>query len=751
MHKDTFATLKLATLKLAGLVLVIFLAYLLRSALIEPPAVDPGHAFNTERAHARLARILGDEAPHPVDSAANDAVIARLVTEIETLGFQPILRDEHHCVTRQSAMICARLQNIAFWVTEPAPNAVLLLSHHDSVPAGPGASDDGAGVASSLEIASLMKSRDLTRPLLVLITDGEEPGLMGANMFVTKDPLAKMVGAVVNMEARGISGLAASFQTSRPNSRDLKTLTGTTRLPAASSLNADVYELLPNDTDLSEFLPLPIDAVNLAYTGDVAFYHTPGDTLANMDKRALFHLGASGLASAEAFLAQSGTEPESQLIYVDILGMGVLAMPVWLGAMFIILAGLFAILLLWRERKTTQIWRVLIIPPLALLLGIGLAVGANWLVGLIRIEALFGAAYPMALRGLHASAGLTGAVFIYTFLTRTDDPKALLGATWLWTSLIGLAAFAFIPGAMIFFASSLAIFAAASVLFLLGQNGAAYGLSAAGTLLFAVIALPLSALGERGLFIEASAPFAITAILIFSYAAPLIWPKGSALLRSFWMTLMGAATLTLGFLAASLLVPAYSENAPRALSISHVQSNQFDGAYWSVASSQAVPAQMRAIMPFEAGTLPILGGDRQLASAVNIPSTLQASISANEIIGDVRKLKVNINAPQSDRLVLSFSASKLASGVTFNGQTLAEKDTVSRVVCSGRTCQIAALTLEFPADAENIVLHAVSSRFGLGDTGESLVNARPNSAIPKQLGDVRIEHIRLTANPASAP
>ena len=244
-----------ATLKLSALLAILFLAYLFRSMLVEPPSVDSAHAFNTERAFERLTGILGDEVPHSVDSAANDAVISRLITQITALGFTPIVRDQPHCKRSGSRLICARIQNIAFWVTEPAPNAVLLLSHHDSVPAGPGASDDGAGVAASLEIAHLMASRTLPRPLLVLITDGEELGLIGANMFVETDPLAKMVGAVVNMEARGVSGLSALIQTSRPNGRDLKTLASATRLPAASSLNADIYELLPNDTDMTEPMP----------------------------------------------------------------------------------------------------------------------------------------------------------------------------------------------------------------------------------------------------------------------------------------------------------------------------------------------------------------------------------------------------------------------------------------------------------------------------------------------------------------
>jgi len=60
MHKDTATTLKLASV-----LLILFCAYLFKSALIAPPKVDTAHEFNTQRAFNRLARILGDETPHP--------------------------------------------------------------------------------------------------------------------------------------------------------------------------------------------------------------------------------------------------------------------------------------------------------------------------------------------------------------------------------------------------------------------------------------------------------------------------------------------------------------------------------------------------------------------------------------------------------------------------------------------------------------------------------------------------------------
>src|SRR5690606_40854732 len=53
--------------------------------------------------------------------------------------------------------------------------AVLLAAHYDSVAAGPGAADDGAGVAALLEVARALKARRPPRRTVVLLfSDGEE-------------------------------------------------------------------------------------------------------------------------------------------------------------------------------------------------------------------------------------------------------------------------------------------------------------------------------------------------------------------------------------------------------------------------------------------------------------------------------------------------------------------------------------------------------------------------------------------------
>ena len=54
-----------------------------------PLAADaPAAVFSAGRAHAELEAILGDGRPHPIGSAANAAVRARLVERLSALGYE---------------------------------------------------------------------------------------------------------------------------------------------------------------------------------------------------------------------------------------------------------------------------------------------------------------------------------------------------------------------------------------------------------------------------------------------------------------------------------------------------------------------------------------------------------------------------------------------------------------------------------------------------------------------------------------
>jgi hypothetical protein len=78
-----------------------------------PEQAAPGE-FDTGRALARLQRILGDQRPHPVDSAANDAVRERLIAELEAIGLVPVVTDDFACngTAKGRAVSCARVRNV---------------------------------------------------------------------------------------------------------------------------------------------------------------------------------------------------------------------------------------------------------------------------------------------------------------------------------------------------------------------------------------------------------------------------------------------------------------------------------------------------------------------------------------------------------------------------------------------------------------------------------------------------------------
>ena len=77
----------------------------------------------------------------------------------------------------------------------------------------------------------MLRGRPLARPVTFLFNEGEEMGLLGARAFMDGDPLRERIDTLINLEARGVSGPAVMFETSRPNARRDRALP---RLLAAS-------------------------------------------------------------------------------------------------------------------------------------------------------------------------------------------------------------------------------------------------------------------------------------------------------------------------------------------------------------------------------------------------------------------------------------------------------------------------------------------------------------------------------------
>ena len=101
--------------------------------------------------------------------------------ELARLGIPYEERTRQSCYGRRR-QVCAAVTNITARAIAGTGRAVLLMAHTDSVSRGPGAADDGSGVAVILETLRALKARHLTdnRPVAALFTDGEEKALLGA-------------------------------------------------------------------------------------------------------------------------------------------------------------------------------------------------------------------------------------------------------------------------------------------------------------------------------------------------------------------------------------------------------------------------------------------------------------------------------------------------------------------------------------------------------------------------------------------
>ena len=329
-------------------------AYRLPNPRIDSPARPQSPtAFSTYRALSELESLVGNGIAHPLGSEENARLRTSIVRGLSAMGYRTQIQSGFVCNVYAT---CGTPSNILAWLparqtsSDAAYDAelVLLAAHYDSVPAGPGASDDAAGVATLLEIARILTLLPPTRhPIALLITDGEEAGLLGALLFVRDQPVAKRVAAAVNLEARGSSGPSLMFETGSANSWLMSLYRSAVARPITDSVYYDAYQTLPNSTDFTVFKASDWQGFNFAFIGDVAHYHTALDTVANTDVRSVRHQGDNALASLLA-LADSGSlrsRPASDAVYFDVASRLLIAWP----ASYSLIVSIAALVLLLIE------------------------------------------------------------------------------------------------------------------------------------------------------------------------------------------------------------------------------------------------------------------------------------------------------------------------------------------------------------------------------------------------------------------
>ncbi len=322
--------------KAAPLLFALLLGLLLAIRATTPPSplpIDaPEFAFSAARAMVDIRAIAAK--PHPNATPENAEVRAYIMARMRALGME---------VSTQQGTIGAKaterrnrwtgradqpqpLVNVIGVLRgkDPSLPAILLMAHHDTVWGSPGAADDTAGVAASLEVVRALKQGyggNFLRDVVVLVTDAEELGLEGAEQFFASHPLRGHVGVVINMEARGGGGRTTLFQTSRDNGAAVARYAEFVQRPGASSLSAYIYSKLPNDTDLTPALRGPYVAYNFAFIGRPGYYHSPRITPDMLDQGSLQDMGSQVLDLTLGLIRPQPLPPKSpDLVFFDLFG-----------------------------------------------------------------------------------------------------------------------------------------------------------------------------------------------------------------------------------------------------------------------------------------------------------------------------------------------------------------------------------------------------------------------------------------------
>jgi hypothetical protein len=730
---------------------------LLRSGPPAPAPVDAAaREFSALRARERLAGLLADEAPHPVGSAAATALRARLVAQLRALGLTPEELPSFACTELGS---CAPVVNVLVRVPgqEPGP-ALLLATHYDSVPAGPGAADDGHGVAVVLELLrALQADGPPRRPLLAVFTDGEEAGLLGARAFVEHPAFAE-VGAVINLEARGTGGAARMFETSDGNAALVAAYAAGAARPSAQSLSYEVYRRLPNDTDLTVFKRAGAQGLGFAFIGGVRRYHTPQDDLAHLDLGSLQQQGDAALGTTRALLAAGIVPAAGNSSYIDLFAGCLLR---WPASLDLPLAGLALLLALLAarlpadrpispqhvptDRSSIHDLKDRLRPRSALaaaaatlllgpLLGAGGAIVVVWLVGVASQPVLLWPASP----GIALLAAAAGASVLVVaglgWVAGRVGPRAQAVGVWLVWSLLALAVAWVMPGASILFIAP-ALLAGLGLVAARGGLAPALATGLGGALAFALWVPLIPALVEALGF----TPWLVGVLVGWTWGAvsPCLPRAGSPLVAG--LALVAALA---GLLA--VRAPRFDVDSPAKLNLLHVQDLDTGAARFVLDAPDGIPPELSSGTAWVAlpGVLPWTARELPVAPALSEPAEGPSyTRHSSEPHGELRRVTGTLRArPGARNLYVMIPAGGLAS-LQLGGRTLdpaqlrtAPNDT-RVVVIHGPPAEGVALVAELRGDASWTI---ADSLVGAPSSAAALLAARPPDHVPYQSGDLRV-------------
>ena len=305
------------------------------------PASAPDSVFSSGRAMSHLVRIASEA--HPPGSPAHADVREYLLAQLRALGHEPTVQT---ATSGGESNTAATVRNILARIpgSQPGGRAVLVTAHYDSREIALGAADDGSGVVAILEaLRALGTGPPLRNDLIVLITDAEELGLLGAEAFVDEHPWMNDVALVMGIEMRGGGGPSMMFQTGADNGWVIDAFRRANPRPAANSIAFEIYKRMPNDTDFTPFKDAGRQGLNFAGVARAHVYHQVYDSPENLDEGTVQHHGSQVLAMLREFGSADLSEvnaPDKTYLSLPVVGL------LTYGTLWIWVLGV-AVVVLW--------------------------------------------------------------------------------------------------------------------------------------------------------------------------------------------------------------------------------------------------------------------------------------------------------------------------------------------------------------------------------------------------------------------
>ncbi|KIY46136.1 hypothetical protein FISHEDRAFT_75980 [Fistulina hepatica ATCC 64428] len=355
--------------------IAIFAAVFSTDRLHDIPRDQKG--LNITEAYADLHQIAAR--PHHYNSHANDIVhefilsrVREVESEYEHVKVIEDLESDAYSMDPRGYGIYFQGTNILIKIdgTDDEAGAVLFSAHYDCVSTAPGATDDGMGVATLIQLVEYFAAHRPRRTAVFNINNGEEDWLNGAVAFL-RHPWSNLTDTFLNLEGASSGGRPLLFRVTS-TAPILSFAHGHVPHPHANVLSADAFSrgTVRSGTDYSVYTEQGgMEGLDLAFYRGRSKYHTKYDSIPYTEgqEKALWAMMEAARGSGIALLSEDRTHSRSAVspVYFDLFGNVLIVFPksalFTFNIVLLIVAPLATGLLIFCERSmrvrhATDLW-----------------------------------------------------------------------------------------------------------------------------------------------------------------------------------------------------------------------------------------------------------------------------------------------------------------------------------------------------------------------------------------------------------